>query len=73
MLLAKFREFNSQAGEGNKFSESEVGQVETLVRNHSEPTPLQLEIFWRMLQWPAGKISDINIFHVLHLLSLAAI
>lgn len=70
MFIGKLNEFNSRAGEGSRFSEADLKQVERLVTDGTA-TAQQLDILWRLMQWPVGELSQSG--RIMHRLSTTLI
>ena len=53
-LLGKLSEFNALMGPDERVSEADLASLKDLISGRN-PTAQQLQLLWKLLQWPKGK------------------
>ena len=53
MLTEKLKQFN--ASQPEKVDESSLSGLESVMSGSGQPTAVQLDLMWTLLQWPQGE------------------
>jgi len=56
-LIGKLKEFNAMMEGDEKVDEADLVSL-TDVMSGKDPTAPQLQLLWKLLQWPNGKTTD---------------